>query len=97
MSETTVNRNLKVFFDEHDDEYLTAPMKTTSPDLTAFMLLDYLVPGQKDMISSAEHDEFYLSVIPEEVNAVATDEELLILIRCGVLYSAEYDSFMMFV
>lgn len=89
-------RDLEAFFVEHDDEYLTAPMKTRRADLTAFMLLDQLVPGQKDMISSAEHDEFYLSVSPEEVNAVATDEELLTLIRCGVRYDAESDSFCMF-
>ena len=66
------------------------------PDLHAFMLLDKLFPHRKDIISAAEHDEIYLSVEPSELAEVATEEQIIELVRCGVRYDEDNDSLAMF-
>lgn len=66
------------------------------PDLHAFILLDSLVPGQNDLISCAEHDEFFLSIDPDTLDEAATDEQLRELVRCGVRYDAHLDCLCMF-
>lgn len=75
-------------FDEFDDEFLkferVKDKLSQRPDLHAFILLDKLVPGDKDMIAGAEHDEIYLSTDPEELLKVATKDQLRDLHRCGV-------------
>jgi hypothetical protein len=54
-------------------------------DLNALLLLDKLVPGDKDMLCGAKHDQVYLNVILEElVKAGVTDEDILDLSRSGV-------------
>jgi hypothetical protein len=91
------------FFEIHNEEYMEferVPIKLASrPDVHAFMLLDKLVPSKSrmDMVASAEHDEIYLEVDPKKLFAVAKDEEIIELIRCGVRYEEELDSFAMFV
>jgi len=67
------------------------------PDLHAFIMLDRLVAGQSDIISSAEHDEIYLDVSPQALEVVATEHHILTLVRCGVRYSQEFDCLCMFV
>lgn len=78
-------------FEKHDDLYLQVLMGTAPEagptkrwDLNAFLLLERLVPGEGDMISAAEHDEFFLSVDLEELAKVATEEDVKTLLRCGV-------------
>ena len=67
------------------------------PDVTAFLLLDKLCPAPgRDIVSGADHDEIYLEVDIERLAEVITDEEILILVRCGVRYH-ETDSLAMFV
>lgn len=67
------------------------------PDLHAFTLLDKLVPGNRDLVSAAEHDEIWLSVQPEELAKVATEEQIVELIRCGVRYDQTSEGLAMFV
>jgi len=67
------------------------------PDMHAFNLLDKLVSGSCDMVSAAEHDEIYLAVEPETICEVATDEQIIELIRCGVRYDESTNSLAMFV
>jgi hypothetical protein len=73
-----------------DDEFLEfdriPPDRKLSsrPDVHAFILLDRLVPGKSDLICSSEHDEFYFDVSAEDLNKVATEEDAIDLIRCGV-------------
>lgn len=87
-------------FDEFEDEFLkfdrVENKLSQRPDLHAFLLLDKLVPGVHDMVSAAEHDEFYLEVSPAELLKVATKEQLRDLHRCGVRYDDSYDSLCMF-
>lgn len=92
--------NIKDTFAELDDEYMEFkrienPL-SSRPDLCAFILLDKLCPGNNDIISASEHDEFYLSIDVEELAKVATKEDILTLNRCGVRYDSGYDCLCMF-
>ena len=66
-------------------------------DIGAFMLLHKLAPGTGDIVVSAEHDEIWLDVDIEKLESSATEEDILYLIRCGVMYDTETDSLSMFV
>ncbi|TXH55119.1 MAG: hypothetical protein E6Q97_09460 [Desulfurellales bacterium] len=93
--------NLKERFAAVDDEYLAfekiAEPEHRRPDVCAFLLLDRLAPGDGDMVSASEHDEIFLETSPDELNAAASDEDILTLIRCGVRYDSENDCLAMFV
>lgn len=89
--------DLYKFFSDHNEEFLEFDRikdKTSNrPDLHAFMLLDRLSPGTSRMIPVAHHDGIFLSVDVGSVAAVATDEQLIELIRCGIGYVNEFDCF----
>ena len=85
---------------EDDDIYLdfsevsSKNKLSNRPDLCAFLILDKLIPRDCDIISAAEHDEFYISVDVEELIKVIDEETVADLRMCGVIYSEE--SLMMF-
>jgi len=89
-------------FANYEDEYIKFdrvinPL-SSRPDLCAFILLDKLVPQPThDIIGSAEHDEIFLDVDCDKLAIVATEADIITLIRCGVRYDHEYDSLAMFV
>lgn len=89
--------NLAEAFEKHDDEYVefenVPPERKLSnrPDLCAFLLLEKLVPGTSDIVSAAEHDMIWLDVDVEALAKVATDDDILTLVRCGVRYDDEHD------
>ena len=93
--------DIKAVFKRFEDDYLKfKDIKTpgpSRPDLWAFMRLDALVPGTRDMVAVAEHDQFWLQVRPEELAAVATEEDVRDLIRCGVMYDDDIDSLSIYV
>lgn len=92
--------DIKALFEKHDEEFLKFERienpRSKRPDLHAFMLLDELVPGDRDIISAAEHDEFYLSIEPDTLAAVASESQIRDLCRCGIRYDADTDSLCMF-
>jgi hypothetical protein len=57
---------------------------STCADLCAFILLDKLVPGKRDIVTHAEHDQIWVGVSCDELKEVATEEDILYLVRCGV-------------
>jgi hypothetical protein len=93
--------NLKETFEKFEDDFLkfadiAAPLHPR-PDLCGLILLDKLCPKPKhDMISASEHDEFYLSVYPDQLAEVATEEDIQTLVRCGIRYDSELDCLCMF-
>lgn len=93
--------NLKEAFDACDGDYIKferiESKPSQSPDLCAFLLLDKLVPGASDIVAAAEHDEIYLGVDCEKLAAVATQDDIVYLARCGVRYEEDFDSLCMFV
>lgn len=95
--------NLKAVFEEFEDEYLefhkVEDKASNRPDLCAFIALDRLVPSERgnDIVSSAEHDEIWLATDVEKLAAVATKEDVLMLVRCGVRLDVDQDALAMFV
>ena len=88
--------DLKVTFEKYDAEYLSS--KTLGRrDLIAFKHLNELVPGNDDIVASAEHDEIYLGVDCEKLAAVATEEDVKFLRQLGIRYDDQYESLCMFV
>lgn len=71
--------------------------RSQRPDIHAFLLLDSLCPGDCDMVSGADHDIIFLDVEIEDLAKVITEEQAIELVRCGVMYSDEYDCLSMFV
>jgi len=93
--------NLQEIWDKYGDEFMefdrVQNKLSNRPDIHAFLLLDKLVPGDRDMVSAAEHDEICLDIEPEELAKVATEEQIVELIRCGVRLDSRTDSLTMFV
>lgn len=71
--------------------------RSTRPDLHAFQLLDELVPGTRDIVSSTGHDEIWLSIEPALLAEAITAGQVQELVRCGVRYDADHDALCMFV
>jgi hypothetical protein len=69
--------------------------RSNRPDLHAFLLLDRLFPGKKDIVSAAEHDKIYLDIEGDQI-AILSDDEIIELSRCGVMYDGENDCLCMF-
>jgi hypothetical protein len=88
-------------YNKYQDEFLkfdrVQNKASNRADLHAFILLDKLVPGKRDIVCSAEHDEIWLDVSPEDLSKVATEEQIIELIRCGVRYDKGTDSLALFV
>ncbi len=93
--------NLKEVFDKHNAEFLNfdAVEKKLSnrADLHAFLLLEKLVPGYRDMVCAAEHDQIYLDTDVEKLVEVASESQIIELIRCGVMLDSETEGLTMFV
>lgn len=93
--------NLRETIEKHTGEFLkfdrVQNKLSNRPDIHAFLLLEQLVPRDRDMVSAAEHDEIFLDVTPEELEKAATEDQVVELIRCGVRYDNYHDSLAMFV
>jgi hypothetical protein len=66
-------------------------------DLCAFVKLNELVPGDDDIVSAAEHDEIWLAIDVEELAEVITEDDIIFLLRCGVMFDEGDDCLKMFV
>lgn len=92
--------NLIDTFEKHNDEFCkfenVQNKLSNRPDLHAFILLDKLIPGNSDIISASEHDEFYLDIDVKDLEKVITDGQVLDLVRCGIRYDTSYDCLSMF-
>lgn len=95
-------KQLSATFDKYEDEYIqfqnVANKRSRRPDMHAFIVLDELLPGdgKGDLISAAEHDQFFLDIEPEALARVATEEIILDLVRCGVSFDEENESLFLF-
>lgn len=92
---------LNEIFEKYEDEFLkfdrVENKRSGRPDLHAFLLLDSLIQGERDMVSAAAHDEIWLDIDCEELWRVATEAQILELIRCGVRYDDDVESLALFV
>lgn len=90
----------KEAYETHHSEYgkfdLVENKLSSRPDLHAFMMIDRLVPGTSDIVGAAFHDEFFLDVSVDALDEIATESQMIDLIRCGVRFDRETDSLAMF-
>lgn len=85
-------------FKKHDDLYRGDLPGVRRKDLTAFNILDNLVPGKGDLVAATEHDEIFLGVSLTDLAASAiTEAEVKMLVMCGVGIDSYGDSLHMFV
>lgn len=94
--------DLEELFEKHENEFLEFnkvenPLHPR-PDIASFLLLDKLIPTPgEDMVTSAEHDQIWLATNIEKLAEVATEEDIITLIRCGVGIDADLEGLFMFV
>lgn len=88
-------------FEKVNDNYtkfdLVENKRSQRPDIHAFLLLDELQPGNRDLVSATGHDLIYLDVDVEKLSKVITDAQILELVRSGVMHESHEDCLMMFV
>lgn len=88
-------------FEAVEDEYRkfdrVKNKRSKRADLHAFMLLDELFPNTKlgKIVTGARHDEIWLGVELEDIDKL-TDDQIIELSRCGVMYDDECDCLSMF-
>ena len=91
---------LENIFEKYDEDYLefdkVQNKLSKRRDLHAFLLLDKLNPDVDCIISGSEHDEFFLSIDIENILNVITEDDILELVRCGVIYNDSEMCFTMF-
>lgn len=93
--------DLKEIFDKYHDDFLKFGRVEggphSRPDLCAFLLLDRLLPNPgQDMVCAAEHDEIFLDADCDRLSEVATEDDILMLVRCGVRYDEGTEGLAMF-
>lgn len=97
--------DVKELFEKHNEEFLkfdriNEPL-SSCPDLCAMMyMMNFLTMKQRerhnDIISCSEHDEIFFSIDVDYFSEIASESDVIYLIRCGVRYSEEFSSFCMF-
>jgi|SRR3989344_431484 len=88
-------------FEKYNNDYMgfdrVEDKLSSRPDLCAFLLLDKLLPNDgRDMVCAADHGMIFLGIDCEKLTKLATEEDILMLIRCGVHYDSDTDSLSMF-
>ena len=94
--------NIRELFEKHEGEHRhferVVNKLSQRPDIHAFILLDRICPDpDRDIISSAEHDKIWLEPDLDDVNTEASEENVIELIRCGVLLDTKFEALYMFV
>lgn len=86
-------------FEKYNSEFLqfecVLNKRSNRPDLHAFMLLDELMPDDKDIVSSASHDQIWLWVELDKLDSVIDETQVRELVQCGIFI--DEDALSMFV
>jgi hypothetical protein len=68
------------------------------PDICGLIYLDRLLPSPKvRIIVVARHEQIWLGTNTKDLAKVATEDDVLYLVRCGIFYDDDIDSLTMFV
>lgn len=68
------------------------------PDICGLLYLDRLLPNPGfEIIAVAEYEQIWLDTDIKELAEVATEEDILYLDRCGIVYDGDTKSLTMFV
>lgn len=80
--------DIKQAFEAAQGEYLEFGRIENPPhpraDICGFLKLHELIPGDRDIVAGASHDEIYLDVGADELANVATQADIVYLHRCGI-------------
>lgn len=82
--------------DEYSEFESVQNKKSSRRGIHAFILLNELFPSSGDIVCAASHDVIYLDNCGKTLDTL-TDDQILELTRCGVMYDSENDSLSMFV
>lgn len=97
----TLKEMSEAFKKYSDEEFLkfdrVTNKATNKSDLHGFLILDRLEPESTAVLGSAEHDEVFLHTSPDAVLDKITEADIIDLLRCGISYNEEYESFYTFV
>lgn len=97
----TTDEMKAVFEKEGEVEFLkfdrVKEKRSARTDLHAFILIDAIVPGERDIIGGAAHDQIWLSVDLDDLAKSITDDQVIELIRCGVMLDDDSEGLSMFV
>lgn len=95
------------FMDEQEDEALkfdrVENKRHARPDIHAMLLMDEVYPGTRDMVSAAEHDQIWFNIEGEsdpetyETHWKFSEAQLVELLRCGIYFDSDTESFYSFV
>lgn len=66
-------------------------------DLCGLIRLDKLCPGKSYILGGASHDMVYLDADLDELAKVASPEDVLYLVRCGIVLTEDSDCLALFV
>ena len=91
---------LKELFDDNEDFLKFERVKNKycqRADLHAFILLNKICPGNKDIIDGADHEIVFLGVDIDKLAENITEERVDELSMCGVFFSNEFNCLAMFV
>ena len=93
--------DIKAMFEKYNDEYLQFDNVENPvhqrPDLCAFLTLDRLCFGHFNMVASAGHDQIWLDTDVAALSNTVTEDDILLLVRCGVNFDEDTESLFMFV
>ncbi len=97
----TPEEAIQIWTEYCDSEYIKFDRiehpRSKRPDLCAFMMLDAICPGTRDILGSAHHDEIFLSLELDDLAPRLTKETIVDLLRCGVRFATGCESLAMFV
>ncbi len=96
-------KRVRKLFEKHEGEYrqferVQHPL-SKRPDIHALMCLDLLFPsesGESVMIGAVCNDGIYLELNKEQISSLS-ENQVIDLTRCGVIYDEERKLLMMYV
>ncbi len=94
---------VRQLFEKHEREYwrferVSLPL-SNRPDMHALICLNLLFPsepGESVMIGKACNDEIYFELNKEQISSLS-ENQVIDLARCGVIYDEECNLLMMYV
>lgn len=97
--------NIEQRFEQYEDEYLNYRVDPNllykRHDVIVINVIDNLIPAQNecspDLIVSASRDEIFFGIDAEKFSDIVTDDQLILLIRCGLRYDGGRGCLCMFV
>ncbi len=88
-------------FDTHDNKYLDFEGIENPPssyrDLCGLLKLSQLLPSRKpgQIVTGAGHEAIYIRCDLDKLAKVATEDDIIYLIRCGIRYDEDGSALMM--